>query len=389
MVRSLRIGRILGVDVNVHPTFGIVLLWAIWRWGFGPERGAWQLVLGLVLVLLLLASILVHELGHCLMATNCGIRVLDITLWPFGGVARIEQAPSQPRTEFLIAFAGPATNLAVVVALLPVLLLIGVTAGFDTVIPAGDPLKRLSMTSMLGYLAITNLLVMLFNLIPAFPFDGGRMLRASLVPGLGRERATRIAVLLGFAIAVVFVVLGAWERSLLLVILGFFVIFAAWAEARAERVQAVMQRLTVGQYALWDMGGIGPDEQLTFALRGGPRDMAVTEGGQVVGMLWRSQLLDSIANGMGGRRVAEVMDQGFWAADVNDSVFDVQLQMSRSNRWAVPVLESGRYRGIFTADRFVSLYRQIARGGGGISLPREWREAISETFSSWTGTRRH
>jgi Zn-dependent protease len=389
MVRSLRIGRIYGVDVNVHPTFGIVLLWAIWRWGFGPDRGAWQLVLGLVLVLLLLASILVHELGHCVMATNCGIRVLDITLWPFGGVARIEQAPSQPRTEFLIAFAGPATNLAVFMTLLPVLLLIGVTAGWDTVFPGGDPLERLTLTSMLGYLALTNLLVMLFNLIPAFPFDGGRMLRASLVPGLGRERATRIAVLLGFAIAVAFVVLGAWERSLLLVILGVFVIFAAWAEARAERVQAVMQRLTVGQYALWDMGGIGPDEQLTFALRGGPRDMAVTEGGQVVGMLWRSQLLDSIANGMGGRRVEEVMDQGFWAADVNDSVFDVQLQMSRSNRWAVPVIESGRYRGIFTADRFVSLYRQIARGGGSISLPREWREAISETFSSWSRPRRH
>jgi hypothetical protein len=151
----------------------------------------------------------------------------------------------------------------------------------------------------------------------------------------------------------------------------------------------VMQRLTVGQYALWDMGGIGPEEQLTFALRGGPRDMAVTEGGQVVGMLWRSQLLDSIANGMGGRRVQDVMDQGFCAADVNDSVFDVQLQMSRSNRWAVPVVEAGRYRGIFTADRFVSLYRQIARGGGSISLPREWREAISETFSSWSRTRRH
>ncbi len=387
MVRTLRIGHIYGVAVNVHPTFGIVLLWAIWQWGFGSGGGFWPLILGLVLVLLLLASILVHELGHCAMATQCGIRVLDITLWPFGGVARIEQAPAQPRSEFLIACAGPATNLAVFMVLLPPLLLIGTIAGFDAVFPSDDLLERLTLTSMLGYLALTNLLVMLFNLIPAFPFDGGRMLRAVLVPGAGRERATRIAVALGYVFAVVFVAIGAWERNPILLILGVFIVFAAWAEARAERVQAVMQRLTVGQYALWDMGGIGPREQLTFALRGGPRDMAVTVDGRVVGMLWRSQLLDSIASGMGGRAVEEVMDRAFWAADVNDSIFDVQSQMNRRNRWAVPVTESGRYRGIFTADRFTSLYRQIAHGGGSWSIPREWRDAISETFSSWS--RRH
>lgn len=389
MLRTIRIGRIYGVDVNVHSTFGFVLLWAIWQWGFGSGRGVWPLILGLVFVALLFGSVLVHELGHCVMARQFGIRVLDITLWPFGGVARIEQTPSHPRSEFLIALAGPATNLAIFMALLPPLLLVGVLAGSDAVFSTSDPLTVMTPATLLGYLAVTNLVVMAFNLLPAFPFDGGRMLRAMLVPGVGRERATRIAVILGVAFAVIFIGVGIWQRNPILVILGIFVVFAARAEARAERVQSAMQRLTVGPYALWDMGGVGPGEQLTFALRGGPRDMAVTDQGQVVGMLWRTQLLDCIARGMGGRTVGEVMDRSFWVADVNDSVFEVQRRMNRTNRWAVPVTEGDRYRGIFTADRFVTLYRQISpEGASAWSVPEEWREAIAETFASWKRSRR-
>jgi Zn-dependent protease len=383
MMRSVRIGHIAGVDVNVHPTFGLVLAWAVWQWGFGPERGTWEFLLGLGLVALVFGSVLLHELGHCTMAGQFGVRVLDITLWPFGGVARIEQVPARPQSELLIALAGPAVNLALAVALLPPVLLTGVLAGWDALFSTSHPLEAMNPATLLGYLVLTNLAIMAFNLLPAFPFDGGRMLRASLVARVGREQATRIAVTLGIAFAVVFALLGLWQRNPILVLLAIFVAFAARAEARSERVISALRRLTVGQYALWDMGGIGPREQLTFALRGGPRDIAVTEDGQVIGMLWRTQVLDALASGRGSRTVGEVMDQAVWVADVNDSIFDVQQQMNRMNRWAVPVTEGGRYRGIFTADRFVSLYRQIASGGAPWVIPVEWREAIAETFASW------
>lgn len=384
MLRAFKVGHLYGIDVNVHPAFGVVLIWAVWQWGISSSRGFGAFVLGLLLVTLVFASVLLHELGHCAMAQQFGIRVLDITLWPFGGVARIEQMPAQPRSEFLISVAGPAMNLAIAVALLPPLLLTGILAGWDSLFSTSDPLGTMTPATLLSYLAVINLFILLFNLVPAFPVDGGRMLRAALSPRLGRDRATAIAVTAGLVFAVVFAVLGIWQRNPVLIVSALFIFFAAQAEARVERVQSAMRRLTVGQYALWDMGGISPNEPLTFALRGGPRDMAVTDNGQVLGMLWRSQLLDGLAGGVAGRTVADVMDRSVYIADINDSIYDVQLQMNRMNRWAVPVTEGGRYRGIFTADRFVHLNRQIAPGPlGNTPISAEWREAIADTLSSW------
>ncbi len=143
-----------------------------------------------------------------------------------------------------------------------------------------------------------------------------------------------------------------------------------------------MRNLRVGQYALWDMGGISPHDPLTFALRGGPRDMVVTSRGRVVGMLWRSQLLDGLQGGVAGRVVADVMDRSVYIADVDDSVYDVQQKMNAMQRWAVPVTEDGMYRGIFTAERFVGLYRQMAPGlqEREWTLSEEWRDAISANF---------
>lgn len=389
MLRAFKVGHLYGVDVNVHPTFGLVLVWAVWQWGFSSSRGIGAFILGLVLVSLVFTSVLLHELGHCAMARQFGIRVLDITLWPFGGVARIEQMPAEPRSEFLIAVAGPATNLAIAVALVPPLLLTGVLAGWDSLFSTSDPLGAMTPATLMSYLAIINLFILFFNLVPAFPVDGGRMVRAALSPRFGRERATSIAVAAGLAFAVLCVVIGIWQWNPVLLVTGLFIFFAAQAEARVERVQSAMRRLKVGQYALWDMGGIAPSEPLTFALRGGPRDMAVTDGGEVLGMLWRSHLLDGLAGGVAGRTVADVMDRSVYVADINDSIHDVQVEMNRMNRWAVPVTEGGRYRGIFTADRFVHLNRQIAPGLlGGTSISTEWREAIAETLSSWKHYRR-
>jgi Zn-dependent protease len=389
MLRAYKIGHLYGVDVNVHPTFGLVFVWAVWQWGFSDSRGLGPFILGILLVSLIFASVLLHELGHCAMAQQFGIRVLDITLWPFGGVARIDQMPARPRNEFMIALAGPATNLAIAVALIPVVLLTGVIAGRDALFSTSDPLGAMTPATLVTYLALINIFIMVFNLLPAFPVDGGRMLRAALSRSIERERATSIAVAAGLVFAVFFVIVGVWQRNVAIVILGLFVFFAAQAEARVERVTSAMRRLRVGQYALWDMGGVSPTEPLTYALRGGPRDMAVTEHGQVIGMLWRSHLLDGLAGGVAGRIVSDVMDRSVYVADIDDSIYDVQQQMNRMNRWAVPVTEDGRYRGIFTADRFVHLHRQIAPGVlGNTSISGEWREAITDTWSSWKHARR-
>ena len=376
-MRAFRVARLLDVDVHIHPTFLLVIAWAVARWGFGPGGGVGPLLLGLIFVALIMVSVVVHELGHVLMAREFGVRVLDVTLWPFGGVARIEQIPARPRAEFLISLAGPAMSFAIFVALAPVLLLIGVIGGRDTLLAGAELFDRITVVGLLTYVAVTNLFIMAFNLIPAFPMDGGRVLRAGLTHVVGRERATAIAVTLGTLLAVAAVVWGIWERSIVVVAVGAFIAIAAQAEARAAHAEEGMRRLRVGQFSLWDMGGISPDQPLTLAMRGGPRDLVVTRDGEVIGMLWRADLLRGLQGGMGGRTVGDVMDRSVYVADVNDSVLDVQRMMNSMNRWAVPVTENGQYRGIFTAERFVHLHRQIMPPVfSGWGIPEPWKDAI-------------
>ncbi len=383
MIRPLRIGRLLGVDVNIHPTFALVFVFAFLYWGIGENGGIVPFLLGTLLVLLVFLSVLVHELGHVVMAREFGIQVLDITLWPFSGVARIEQTPASPRNELLIALAGPGMNLAIFMLLLPVILLIGVVGGPSLLLGAGDRFRTLDIASMIAAIGVLNLALMVFNLLPAFPLDGGRVLRAAMTPRIGRGRATDIATRLGIGVAALLILVGIWQRDLLMPVFGLFIIFAARAEARMVRIESQMRRLRVGQYALWDMGGISPDDPLTFALRGGgARDMVVTDRGRVVGMLWQSQLLKGLQGGVPGRRVADVMDRAVYVADVDESIYDVQQQMNRMQRWAVPVTEDGLYRGIFTAERFVGLYRQMSPGiqEREWSISEEWKEAISSNL---------
>ena len=360
-MRSLSLGRIHDVEIKIHPSFGLVFPWVFFNWGWGGSgaAGAGALLYGLLLVALVFGCVLLHELGHGLMAMQYGIRVHDITLSVIGGVARTELVPTRPRAEILIALAGPAVNVAIFVALLPLLLLLGVVQGLDW--PRGyvGQVFDISLTGLVFALFYANLMIVLFNLLPAFPLDGGRILRAGLSAVIGRETGTRTAALIGQGLAVVLAIVGVWLHTFTLPLIALFVAIVAQAEWRAVRLEGAMRRLRVGQFALWDMGGIAPHHPLTYALRGGPRDVAVTDHGRVVGMLWRSQLLQALHNGAAARTVAEVMDPEVVTADVDDSVYDVQQRMNDLNRWAFPVTEDGQYRGIFTADRFVHVYRQL------------------------------
>jgi Zn-dependent protease len=385
MFRSLCLGRIRGIDVNVHPSFGLVFVWVFIEWGFGNGGGLTPVFLGCLFVVLIFVSVLIHELGHCAMAVQFGNRVLDITLWPFGGVARIEQMPSEPKSEILISLAGPAMTLAIVVALLPLLLFVAVIGGWEALVPDSGFFDRITPLDLLVYLAATNAFLLAFNLLPAFPMDGGRVLRAALSPALGRQRATTAAVWVGMGFGAAMIVAGLWFRLYTLIIFALFLMLAAQAEGRTVRVESAMRRLTVGQFALWDMGGVSPHQPLTFALRGGPRDLVVTDNGKVVGMLWRAQLLNGLNGGVAGRTVGDVMDRHVYVADMSDSVYDVQRVMNRLDRWAVPVTEDGLYRGIFTADRFVHLYRQIAPNPFRVDLREldSWRAAIADSVRSW------
>jgi Zn-dependent protease len=362
MMRSVTVARVREIDIRLHPTFALVFLWVLIDWRrIGAGVGISAVIFTLVLVILIFACVLLHEFGHAFMARQHGVRVHDVSLSAIGGVARMEQLPAEPRAEVLIAMAGPAANFALVVALAPVMLLIGVVSGFSSLEDYALTVFEPSMAGLATTLLYANVLIIVFNLMPAFPMDGGRVFRAGLTTMLGRETGTRVAVLVGEAFAVLLLLFSIFvAQSVILVLLSVFVMIVAYGEDRAVRVESAMRRMRVGQFALWDMGGIAPDQPIPTALRGGLRDIAVTKDGRVVGMLWRNRLLAELGGTANRRTVAEVMEPDPITVDANMPIHDVQRLMDENGRWAVPVLEAGMYRGIFTGDRFLHIYRQLS-----------------------------
>lgn len=383
MIRPIHVGRLLGVDINLDISIVLVLILAWFHWGHNGSISAF--LYGCILIVLVFLSVLAHEMGHAIMARECGVQVLDVTLSPVAGVARIEQASNSSRDELFIAVSGPAANLAIFMLLLPWVLLIAVVSGPESLFAAGDRFRELNLTTMVAAVAVLNFAMMLFNLLPAFPLDGGRILRAFLSNHMSRRRATTIAGRIGIAFAVALIGIGVAWRDPLWPLLGLFILWAGFHESRIVRIEDQMQSLQVGSYALWDDGGISPEVPLSYALRGGPSDMVVTQRGRVVGMLWRHDLLEHLEGGVGGRIVADYMEDPAYVADVSESLWDVQRVMIERNTRAIPVTEKGLYRGVFSADRFLNLYRQIAPGlqDRDWEVSEEWRDAVLDTVRRW------
>ncbi len=361
MTRSLTIARVHDIDVRLHPTIVLIFLWVVIDWRrLGAGQGAVAVVFTLLLVLLVFGCVLIHEFGHAFMARQHGVRVHEVSLSAVGGVARMEQLPGESRAEMLIALAGPAANLALVTALTPIVLLVGVVSGFASLEDYALTVFSPSLAGLFTTLLYANVLLILFNMLPAFPMDGGRVFRAALSPVVGRDAATRVAVIVGEIFAATLLVFSLFViQSIILALLALFIMVVAYAEDHAVRVESAMRRLRVGQFALWDGGGIAPDQPLANALRGGPRDIAVTENGRVVGMLWRNSLLAELGKTASGRTVSDVMERSPVTVDVDLPLYDVQRLMSEEDRSAVPVAENGMYRGVFTRDRFLHVYRQV------------------------------
>jgi Zn-dependent protease len=216
---SWKLGRIAGIDVFVHPTFLLVLFFP------GVLDGG---LITLLLVLSVFACVLLHEFGHALMARRFGIETEDITLYPIGGVARLRRLPRAPGAELLIALAGPAVNFAIVGTLVGLWFM-----GLDQVLVESG---LETLLDFLGQLVFVNLFLGLFNLIPAFPMDGGRVLRALLSGVMGRSQATSIAAGIGRFLAVAFGVYSLLvTHNLMHVALAAFIFFAA----RAEEMQVL------------------------------------------------------------------------------------------------------------------------------------------------------
>lgn len=228
---SLKLGRIAGIQVYLHWTF-FLLLGLVCFVDFGQGTGVRASVAALLFIIPLFACIVLHELGHALAARRYGIPTRDITLLPIGGVARLERMPRDPKQELWVALAGPLVNVAIVVVLF-----------FTLVVLVLAPFNLAVYAAFVWVLLKANLALVAFNMLPAFPMDGGRVLRALLARKLDYVRATRIAARVGQAMAILFILAGAFGYVLgfkapqpMLVLIGAFIFLGARNEAHIAEI---------------------------------------------------------------------------------------------------------------------------------------------------------
>jgi Zn-dependent protease len=245
MFRSWKVGTAFGIPLYVHPTFLLLPAWVLFNF---PAAGAAGFLFLLLWVAAIFACVLLHELGHALTARRFGIATHDITLYPIGGVARLARMSERPEQELCIALAGPAVNVVIAALLTPVALL-----AFLSGLPAGGnlglnldhgPLALLA--TFLTLVWCSNVLLVLFNLLPAFPMDGGRVFRALLSLRLGHLRATEVAAKVGLVMAGLLACVAVfWAHNPMMVVLALFVCFAGQQELWAVRRRAARQRAVI------------------------------------------------------------------------------------------------------------------------------------------------
>jgi len=341
---SLRVGKVLGIDVFVHFTFLLLLVFL----GFGYWQTTRQLdaaLAGVAFTLALFGCVFLHELGHALMARRYGIRTHDITLLPIGGVARLERMPEKPAQEFWVAVAGPAVN--VVIAALLYVTILATGGGFSTeqFTQGGGPI--------LQRLMVVNIFLVAFNLLPAFPMDGGRVLRALLAAQLGRRRATVIAANVGQAMAIVFGVVGFFYNPFLIFI-AIFVYLGAQAEAGMVEMQSALGSLRVRDAMMTRFRALAADDPLDKAveelLAGAQQDFPVLEQGAAVGILRRNDLVKALSDGRRQATVADVMNRECESVEDTAPLTGTVESMQGKPCGTLAVTHAGRVVGLLTLE---------------------------------------
>lgn len=340
---SWKLGEYAGIAVYVHATFLLLVGWiALLHWF---QLGTLQAVSsGVVFILLLFGCVLLHEFGHALTAKRYGIRTRDITLLPIGGVARLEKMPDKPVQELWVALAGPAVNVVIFLALY------FFVQAKSVLFPMEPDMVRGSLWTRL---MTVNLFLAAFNLLPAFPMDGGRVLRALLAMRMDYVQATNVAAALGQGMAFLFGFLGLLFNPFLLFI-AFFVWIGAAQEASMVQIKSALGGIPVQRAMLTDFRTVSPDDPLErvvqLVLSGWQQDFPVMEGGRIAGVLTRNDLLNALAQQGMDRLVREVMQREFEVVDAAEMLENVLPRLQTCACHSMPVMRGDELVGLLTMD---------------------------------------
>src|SRR5215469_5553340 len=357
---SLNIGSVAGTAIRIHVTF---LLFLAWIFGVsyvsGGAAAAWS---GLLFMVLLFLCVLLHEFGHIFTARAFGVMTPDVILLPIGGVARLERIPEKPSEEFLIAIAGPAVNVAIAAVLVLV-------AGASL-----DPSQLAAIESekagLAERLAAVNVFLALFNLIPAFPMDGGRVLRALLATFFGYVRATEIAASIGQFVAFLLGFIGLFGNPLLIFV-AVFVYLAAASEAHLVAIRAISQGVPVTAAMMTEFATLTPDEHVDAAvetlLRTSQGEFPVVDGlGRPVGLLARNDVIRALKERGPDARVAAAMSDRIPTVSRSRCLEDAFKLLQEKSAPAVGIVDAaGKLVGLVTSEtvgEMLMLHRAMPAG---------------------------
>jgi Zn-dependent protease len=356
MGQSLKLFSLRGIDVRLHITFPLILVWAAVQ--FGAVGGSMSSALfGVIVISLLFVLVTLHEFGHSFAALYYGIPVKQIVLSPIGGVAQLQSMPDKPVQEFVIAIAGPAVNFAMALLMAP--FIVALNLNVETFLTALTGTAGLTITAVFAYIFFYNIFLALFNLIPAFPLDGGRVFRALLAMKLEYGRATQIAAAVGKGIAVLMGLYGLFNGGIFMIFIALFIFTAAGQEARMVQQRVSLRGFTVHDayspvaYTLTAYHRL--EQAVQLMMMSGQSSFAVVNNDLLEGFLTRSDLSAAMKQRGGHTWVNMIMRQDVVPVSPATPLTEAQKRLDIEGLDALPVVENGRYLGLLSRQHIYQI----------------------------------
>ena len=345
---TLKLGRFFGIEVFVHWTFWILIIWIFlmhFQAGHDLIQGLW----GVLFILALFLCVVLHEFGHALTARRFGISTKDITLYPIGGIASLEGMPERPGQELLVGLAGPTVNL-VIAALLWVYL---TSSGQIPDLSAMGASNDMSQIPFLWSLFFANIVLAVFNLIPAFPMDGGRVLRAVLAFSMDRTKATRIAAGVGQFLAIIFVFLGFFY-NFWLVFIGLFIYLGAGGEAAQEQTKAALAGLKVKDALMRRFTLLRPEDSLGRAvdalLNSQETEFVVADAFKPVGLLGKNEIIRGLSEAGSEAPVSDFMNKNVFVVSSETGLQEFLQQAANKGQKNALVIDENSLQGLIDSE---------------------------------------
>lgn len=347
MKGSLKLVSVAGIGIFVHWTFSLLLAFIVYM-TYRSGGGLWEMLWATIFVLTLFVIVVMHELGHALTAKRYGINTQDITLLPIGGMARLESIPEKPSEELVVAIAGPLVNIALALLLFPFVNFPADAEAWQAMASSYVP------ENFLFNLFFVNVLLAVFNMIPAFPMDGGRVFRAILAMTMDRTKATFIAARVGQFIAAGFVLVGLFG-NLVLALIGVFIFMGAQTEAQFTQAKSILVGFRVKDVLMKDYHTLGVQDNIQVAvdqlLNGQAKNFLVTDNlNKPVGTLGREEIIKALSEQGENATIQQVMNEELAYLEVNEPLEQVYQKAQQYGSRLMPVMENGQLVGVLDME---------------------------------------